>query len=199
MSLFRVLRAIMSLGLAAQILALSAAYASAAPLSFVELTLLEGQKMTIDPSKITAFASLPWGPPPAVRGQQQAPPAPVVTFPLPPIPKSLLASSPPETTKTQLLGVLATLMPVNEKVEEVKKIVDIEHFVKLTLVSGTEIWMRAASIGWMMEKYPGLDDPRSKCVVSLSLGRGSPTPVREDLQTVKKLVEDMRSKPPTAP
>ncbi len=90
-------------------------------------------------------------------------------------------------------------MPVNEKVEEVRKIVDIGHFVKLTHVSGNEIWMRATSIGWMMEKYSGLDDPRSKCVVSLSLGRGSPTPVREDLQTVKKLVEDIRSKAPTGP
>jgi hypothetical protein len=99
---------------------------------------------------------------------------------------------PPEMTKTQVLGVLANLMPVQESVDDVRKIVDADHFVKLTLVTGIEIWMRATSIGWMMEKYPGLEDPRSKCVVSLSLGRGSPTPVREDLETVKKLVEAAR-------
>jgi len=50
----------------------------------------------------------------------------------------------------------------------------------------------AAYSEWMMEKYPGLNDPRGKCVVSLSLGRGSPTPVQEDLETVKKLVEAAR-------
>jgi hypothetical protein len=132
--------------------ALSAACASAA--SFAQLTLLEGQKMTIDPSKITAFASLPWATPPKVSAQQQAPPAPVVAFPLPSIPKSLFALSPPEITKTQVLGILANLMPVQESVEDVRKIVDADHFVKLTLVTGIEIWMRATSIGWMMESIP---------------------------------------------
>jgi hypothetical protein len=175
----------------------STASVRAAPFSFAQLTLIGGPAILVDPSKITAIASLPWDAA-KLQARQVAAPS-VITFPLPPLPKSTFASSAAGPLTTQVLGVFANLMPVKEGVEDVLKIAGSDRFIQLTLVSGIKIWMKATSIGWMLEKYPGYDDARIKCVVSLSLSGGNPTPVQEDIKTVRQLIETSRSKTAAEP
>jgi hypothetical protein len=143
----------------------------------VDLTALNGTTFVVDPGKILmVYITLPLEGEPSFPGH----PSPNPIHPGPPA--------------THVLGIGSGPMPVKESptaLLERLKIAD--KFVVLTTVTGQKLWIKATGVGWLSATYPGNDDPKVKCFVSVA-GSKDPEPVTEDVATVRKLIDDIRNK-----
>ncbi|MCP3413617.1 hypothetical protein NLM16_05835 [Bradyrhizobium brasilense] len=90
-----------------------------------------------------------------------------------------------------MLGVFANLMLVKESVDDVLKLAGRDQFAEFTLMDGSKVWMRASAIGWVSHEFPAAGIPNAGCFVGLGLSPGRATALKEDVDTVRKAIEQI--------
>lgn len=152
--------------------------------SFVQLNPVTGSPVFFDPMRITAVVALPNYELAAIakpKGSLE------LFFPLPAAPMSHVAAD--AQPITQVLGIFANLMPVRESVDDVLNLAGRNQFIQVTLLSGAKAWMKASAIGWVMRQYPGAGPSTAGSYVGLGLEPGHATALKEDVDTVRHLIE----------
>ncbi|MGO9721299.1 MAG: hypothetical protein ACLPOA_12110 [Methylocella sp.] len=146
-------------------------------LPLVDLITLHGTTFVFDRSKVVMVYIAP-----PLEGEP--------SFPGQPNPNPI-HSGPPAT---HVLGIGTSPMPVKESPTALLERLEIaDKFVVLTDVSGHKVWIKVTGVGWLSATYPGNNDPKVKCFVSVA-GSKDPEPVIEDVSTVRKLIDDIRKK-----
>jgi hypothetical protein len=154
---------------------------AASPLA--QLTPTTGTPVFFDAKRITAVVALPTS---EFRVDAETLRlSPQIFFP----PPAELSSNGPKPPVTRVLGIFANLMPVKESVDDVLKLAGRDQFVQFTLLSGDKVWMRASAIGWVSHEYPAAANPGAGGYLGLGLAPGRPTAVKEDVDTVRKTIE----------
>jgi hypothetical protein len=151
-----------------------------------ELTPITGTPVFFDAKRITAVVALP----PSNEFRPDAETfrlSPQIFFPLP----AEIASAAPKAPVTQVLGVFANLMPVKESVDDVLKLAGREQFAEFTLLTGAKVWMRASAIGWVSHEFPAAGIPNAGSFVGLGLAPGRATAPKEDVDAVRKVIEQI--------
>ncbi len=150
--------------------------------AFVQLTPVTGSPVFFDPARITAVVALP-----TFELTIEKPQASLEFFF--PLPAELAARRATDTQPvTQVLGIFANLMPVKESVDDVMKLAGSDQFIQVTLLSGAKAWMKVGAIGWVMHQYPGESNSTAGSYVGLGLQPGHPTALKEDVDTVLRLI-----------
>jgi hypothetical protein len=150
------------------------------------LTPTSGTAVFFDAKHITAVTSLP----PVNEFSVSAETfrlSPQIFFPT----SAEIASAAPKAPVTQVLGVFANLMAVKESVDDALKLAGRDQFVEFTLMDGSKVWMRASAIGWVSKQFPAAGIPNAGSFVGLGLAPGRATALKEDVDTVRKAIEQI--------
>ncbi|WP_143271602.1 hypothetical protein [Bradyrhizobium mercantei] len=165
---------------------LSAPAFAGSPLA--QLTPTSGAPVFFDAKRITAVTSLP----PINEFSVNAETfrlSPQIFFPT----AAQIESTAPKAPVTQVLGVFANLMAVRESVDDVLKLAGRDQFAQFTLMDGSKVWMRASAIGWVSHEFPAAGIPNAGSFVGLGLAPGRATALKEDVDTVRKAIEQIPS------
>jgi hypothetical protein len=76
----------------------------------------------------------------------------------------------------------------------VLKLAGRDQFAEFTLLTGVKVWMRASAIGWVSHEFPAAGIPNAGSFVGLGLALGRPTALKEDVDTVRKALEQITPK-----
>ncbi|WP_050420528.1 hypothetical protein [Bradyrhizobium tropiciagri] len=150
-----------------------------------QLTPIAGAPVFFDAKRITAVVALPTNE--FTVSAEAIRLSPQIFFPLP----AEVASNGPKKPVTQVLGIFANLMPVTESVDDVLKLAGRDQFAQFTLMSGATVWMRASAIGWVSHEFPAAGIPNAGSFVGLGLAPGRPTALKEDVDQVRKAIEQI--------
>jgi hypothetical protein len=151
-----------------------------------QLTPITGTPVFFDARRVTAVTALP--PTNEFRPSAEALRLSAeIFFPLP----AEIAGAGPKAPVTQVAGVFASLMPVKESVDDVLKIAGRDQFAQFTLIDGSKVWMRASAIGWVSHEFPAAGIPNAGSFVGLGLAPGRPTALKENVDTVRKAIEQI--------
>jgi hypothetical protein len=102
-----------------------------------------------------------------------------------------IASTAPKAPVTQVLGVFANLIGVKESVDDVLKLAGRDQFTQFTLMDGSKVWLRTSAIGWVSKQFPAAGIPKAGSFVGLGLAPGRATALKEDVDTVRKAIEQI--------
>lgn len=107
-------------------------------------------------------------------------------------PEDIAGAPPPGPMTTHVFGITAAPQPVGETpVDLLNRLRIGDKFALLTSLAG-EIRVKATSVGWMLPKYPGVDNPRVHCVLNVG-GLPQVVQICEDLPTVRARVDALRA------
>jgi hypothetical protein len=95
---------------------------------------------------------------------------------------------------TQVVGIFGGATAVTASTDDVLKLAGADKFIVLTIGSGRKIWIKATAIEWLLPQWPGENDPAVKCYINVSSWSGHPTGVQEDVDTVRRMVDEFRAK-----
>jgi hypothetical protein len=106
--------------------------------------------------------------------------------------------SPPDMTiarvgppTTHVWGIVTSPLPIPEQpVDFLNRLKIADKFVLLTSLSG-DIRIKATGVSWLLPKYPGVNDPRVHCV--LSVGGTNLFQIIEDVPTVRARIDAIRA------